>query len=77
MPVQNDQQFHIYSVGMVYTSVCTSLEAAEAEARLNRDMPSGIESPWKLALEPFASGEENGCVCPDKPATHRHLLFSC
>lgn len=65
--------FAAYAVGMVYASVCTSLNDAAATDRLNTEHPDG----WRIAAEPFASGDANGRPCNKRPTTHRHLLFTC
>lgn len=69
--------FVAYSVGMCSASVCTSLTDEEATQRLNASHPTGISSRWRLPDEPLAYGERNGRPCPDRPQTHRHLLFHC
>ncbi|MGR6922602.1 hypothetical protein ACU635_50825 [[Actinomadura] parvosata] len=69
--------FDAYSVGLVCASVCTSLTDDQAAARLNEAHPTGITSRWEVADEPFANGDPNGRPCPDRPDTHRHLLFHC
>ena len=71
------KEFDVYCVGVVYTSVCTSLSVEAATARLNADHPTGIESAWKLADEPFNDGTANPHVCEDAPETHKHMLFVC
>jgi hypothetical protein len=71
-----DKEFVVYSRGPVYCSVCTSLSAEEAEARLNATEPTGLDSLWSLADEDFVDGIENGIRC-QKSETHRHWLFSC
>jgi hypothetical protein len=69
--------FTAYAVGLVCASVCTSLSDTQATDLLNRQHPTGIDSPWRIADEPFATGEPNGCRCERNPQTHRHLLFTC
>lgn len=69
--------FTAYAVGLVYASACTSLSLAEATRRMNAEHPTGIESRWTVASEDFASGDQNGRPCDQRPDTHRHLLFSC
>lgn len=69
--------FTIYSSGLVYCSVCSSLTLEETTARLNTEQPTGIASPWALADEPFKGGEPNPCPCNSNPETHKHYLFVC
>lgn len=69
--------FLAYSVGVVYASACTSLDDATATTRMNAAVATGTDTPWRIADEPFRTGEPNPCPCNDKPATHRHILFVC
>lgn len=73
----NNDTFTAYAVGLVYASVCTSLTDTEATSRINTEHPTGVSSWWEIADEPFASGDPNGRPCDQRPATHRHLLFTC
>jgi hypothetical protein len=74
----NIEEFTILSWGLVYASVCTNLSSEDAVARLNAELPTGVESKWERSSnEFFASGYPNPCLCQDAPATHRHYLFSC
>jgi len=68
--------FHIYSHGLLYASVCTSLSDEEATERLNCEHPTGIASRWTLANEPFSGGESNPTRCFERKG-NRHILFSC
>jgi hypothetical protein len=71
-----DYEFAVYSVGLCYASVCTSLTVEEAAQRLNIEHPTGI-GPWQIDPEGvFASGAPNPCKCHDFD-THQHMLFSC
>lgn len=70
-------EFFVYSTGLCYSSVCTSLSDEEAIERLNEAWPTGIPSQWRIADEPFRTGEANPCPCEQKPETHRHILFNC
>lgn len=67
--------FNAYAIGVLYASVCTSLDNAAAAARMNTEHPTGSATPWQIADEAFRSGEPNGVACHDYPETHRHLLF--
>lgn len=66
--------FTVYSEGIVYASVCSSLPLKETLERLRRKHPSAVE-PWVLADEPFRAGQENPCPCENHPATHKHYLL--
>lgn len=68
--------FQVYAVGLVYASVCTSLDDTEATRMLNVMHPTGVESQWRIANERFKGGEPNPSPCADSPK-HRHILFSC
>ena len=70
-------EFAIYTEGLCFASVCTSLSDDEATAR----MPlSGTSMGWQIADQPFNAGTPretpNGSPCPDYPG-NRHLLFEC
>jgi hypothetical protein len=70
------EDFTIYSLGICYASVCTSLTNREATRRLNSEQP--VNSGWKVSKDKkFHSGQPNPCRCEDNPKTHRHILFSC
>jgi len=67
----------IYSVGLVFCSVCTDLkDTAEIERRVNNRNPSGTHSGWKIAKEDFRTGESNPCRC-NKDKGRWHYLLSC
>jgi hypothetical protein len=69
--------FTAYAVGLCYASACTSLTDDEATAQMNTEHPTGIDSAWEIANEPFASGDPNGRPCDQHADTHRHILFTC
>ena len=71
------KEFDIYSKGICFSSVCSSLPLEETEKLLNLENPTGIDSKWKLSKENFRTGEDNPCVCERNPATHKHYLFEC
>lgn len=75
-PTTTDQ-FTVYSLGLCYASVCSSLSPEETTERLNREAPTGINHPWSLAEEDFSNGAPNPCACEHTPLTHKHYLFSC
>ncbi len=72
-----EQEFVIYSTGVCYMSVCTSLSPEEATARVNAEAPTGVASKWELSEATFRTGQPNPCPCDKKPKTHKHFLFSC
>lgn len=67
--------FTVYSIGLCYASVCTSLPPEEAERRMNTEIPTGTAREWSIAQEPFATGADNPCPCEQKPETHKHYLM--
>jgi len=69
--------FVVYSWGLYYASICTSLSLKETEERLNIELPTGIKSQWKKAEEDFHTGQSNPCPCERYPETHKHYLFVC
>jgi hypothetical protein len=71
------KDFDIYSWGLCYASVCSSLPIEEITERVNRELPTGIKNKWKLHDEPFKTGEANPHPCEANPETHKHYLFSC
>ena len=70
--------FVIYTEGLCFASVCSSLPQNEVEAKMRR-VPSGTNSGWKFAHDhpTFSSGESNPCPCNEHPLTHKHFLFAC
>lgn len=72
----SESTFTVYSMGLCMASVCTSLSVEEAAARLNIQEPAGGTLEWRLADEPFRTGEPNPCPCNDGGG-NRHMLFEC
>lgn len=66
----------IYSFGLFYLSACTAEDDDTTARFVNTRHPTGIDSAWHVADEPFKDGLPNGCPCEDNP-TRRHLLFVC
>jgi hypothetical protein len=66
--------FAIYTEGLCFASVCTSLTDEQATARMPE---AGGDLVWRIFDGPFHDGIPNGSPCPDDPDTHRHLLFEC
>lgn len=71
------EDFNAYAVGICCASVCTSLSVEEATEKLNSEYPTGIQSKWQFANEPFSTGAPNPSPCHDYPETHKHYLFMC
>jgi len=72
-----DREFYIYSIGMFSISVCSSLSIEEITERLNKEVPTGIESRWKLAEEKvFKDGTPMPHQCHMR-AENKHYLFHC
>ena len=72
-----DETFHIYSEGLLFASVCSSLPQQEVEARMHKVI-CGTKSGWGLSkAETFEGGQPNPCLCDQKPQTHKHYLFNC
>ena len=75
LPAETD--FYILAWGLVATTICTSLNRRDATARLNREMPTGISSRWRISrAKTFATGEPHPGQCETFP-THTHFLFHC
>lgn len=70
------KDFTVYTEGLCYASVCSSLPQAVVEARM-RERNTNIESGWKLSKDKFNSGESNPCACNMNQETHKHYLFNC
>jgi hypothetical protein len=70
--------FKVYSVGICYASVCTSLQdVEEITRRLNEEIPTGV-SPWRPSKRRAFNDElSNPRPCDYYPETHRHILFEC
>jgi hypothetical protein len=71
-----NKDFEVYAEGLCYASVCSSLPQSEVELRMQQREP-GTTLGWRLAEEPFRTGEPNPCPCSDNPETHKHYLFAC
>lgn len=69
-PRQKTPEFTRLMEGLFNVQVCTSLDDAEATARMN-EVPSGTSNGWKLTTEARLAP----VACADKPDTHRHLIF--
>lgn len=76
LPDVLEDEFIVYSEGICFASVCTTMTTEDAEKEINKRRPTGIHSGWKLSKEAFASGHANPCQC-DTDSTRRHMLFNC
>lgn len=69
------KEFHIYSTGLFYASVCSSLSLKRVKARMKREL-CGTEIGWTFAGdEAFSGGDPNPSPCERRPETHIHYLF--
>ncbi len=69
--------FQMYSTGLLFMSVCSSLGKEATVVRM-ASVPSGTRAGWVFSdNETFAMGEPNPSPCEDKPETHMHYLFNC
>lgn len=68
-------EFDVYKMGVCYAAACSSLPKEELEERMNSENPTGIQSSWEIADEPFRTGHSNPCPCELSPETHKHWLF--
>jgi len=71
------KEFDVYSIGVCYASVCTTLSDDVATERLNAEYPTGIRTDWRISPDAFADGSANPHPCEKWPTTHRHILFQC
>lgn len=72
---ESGDSFVIYSEGLLFASVCSSLKKEEVERRMAR-IPCGTTNGWTLSSKDFNNGSPNGCPCDQKPTTHHHYLFA-
>lgn len=69
--------FDVYSVGLCYLSVCTTLtDRGAIEARANSEQPTGTRGRWVIAKDPFRTGEPNPHRCERNPRA-KHWLLVC
>lgn len=66
----------IYVSGLVACSVCAPADMSieDIEGSVNQQIPTGINSRWRKADEPFAGGESNPSPCSDGPLKLHYLL---
>lgn len=69
--------YDIYSVGLLYLSVCSNIEQRRLVELIQEKYPSGTSHNWDIAEENFNTGGENPCACHDNAETHKHYLFTC
>jgi hypothetical protein len=67
-------EFEIYSEGLCYMSVCTTLD--DRDAIESRAGISGARRGWKIHDGAFANGAPNPCPC-DQDSSRMHYLLSC
>lgn len=69
----------VYALGVCSASACAPacLSAAGVAHAVNAMEPTGIDTPWEVAGEPFATGEPNPCPCNTDPDGRRHWLLHC
>ena len=68
--------FVVYSEGLFYASVCSSLPTEEVEKRMKERL-CGTHNGWSRSEDKFADGHDNPCPCNHQPETHKHYLFVC
>lgn len=65
----------VYHEGLLYASVCTTLDDAATDAAMAA-RPSGGSGGWQRSKDAtFVSGEPNPCPCDTDPDTRRHVLY--
>jgi hypothetical protein len=65
----------VYSEGLCYASVCTSLDDEELDRRMAA-RPATETRGWVRSEDThFAGGQPNPSPCEQRPETHRHVLF--
>ena len=65
----------IYHEGLLYASVCTSLDDAAVDTAM-AELPSGTSGGWSRSIDThFVTGEPNPCPCDTDPTTRRHVLY--
>lgn len=79
MPTSDrEKDFEMYSFGLCYMSVCSSLSAEETVRRANQENPTGTHSDWAISEnKTFKNGEPMPCPCDESPKTHKHYLLNC
>jgi len=75
----DNKVFEVYSLGLCYMSVCSSLQPNEIVRRANQEHPTGISSDWEISEnKTFADGTTPmPCPCENNPETHKHYLLEC
>lgn len=69
----------VYALGLMAASACApaGMTAEEVAAEVNRQYPTGIESPWSPDPAPaFRQGGPNPGPC-EKDPERQHWLFQC
>lgn len=68
------EEFTVYSEGLCFASVCSTLSQEETERRMAQRL-CGTTNGWTLADGPFETGQPNLTPCNNNPTTHMHYLF--
>lgn len=70
----------IYSIGIVTCSVCVPKDATveQIEKQVNKELPTGINSAWKVSKDTTFKEKErtNPCQC-DQDENRLHYLLNC
>lgn len=77
-PTDLQDKVHVYTWGLCHLSACVpkGMSREVIEGSVNTSHPTGISSRWRVADEPFKTGEPNPCQCGDDPG-RQHFLFVC
>lgn len=72
--------FTVYSINLIYASVCTSLPVEEIVDKMTAKYPVGPTNKWILSEEKFFGEPKddplpNPCPCENHPETHTHYLL--
>lgn len=71
-------EIEIYSYGLVSCSVCVpaGMDRELIERQVNKALPTGISTNWRISNEGFNTGEPNPAQCNDD-STKLHYLLNC
>lgn len=72
-------EVEIYSWGLINCSACAPFRTpmAEVEAEVNKKIPTGISSKWRIIEAKFADGSPNPTLCSNFPGSRLHYLLTC
>lgn len=65
----------VYGEGLVFASVCTSLDNEAADAAMAARPAVGSRGWIRSAETHFDGGQTNPCPCDQEPDTRRHVLY--